>query len=180
MSGLCHESPFDQPCRNSNSQNNDLVVNYANPDAKKGNAFSFAGGTWKGIPELSLTAYTGRYEDNWKTYYLGSYYSPYYGPLQVSAGSGGMSITLGPQSMTFPLTHWDGSLFVFATTGENALGLSGAEFVIGPSGSADSLILERYNKTGLGTFTRLPGRQFCEPWRQCAASNRVPWRCGQG
>ncbi|TDQ36519.1 OprD family porin [Thiopseudomonas denitrificans] len=61
--------------RNSNSQNNDLVVNYANPDAKKGNALSFAGGTWKGIPALSLTAYAGRYEDNWKTYYLGSYYS---------------------------------------------------------------------------------------------------------
>jgi len=101
--------------------------------------------------------------------YLGSYYSPYYGPLRVNAGSTGMSISLGPQSMTFPLKHWDGNLFVFETTGENALGLSGAEFVIGPSGSADSLILERYNKTGLGTFKRRPDpQQSCESLGQCA------------
>lgn len=61
--------------RNSNSNNNDLVVNYANPASHRGNAFSFAGGTWKGVKNLSVTAYAGRYEDNWKTYYLGGYYT---------------------------------------------------------------------------------------------------------
>ncbi|EXJ16597.1 serine hydrolase [Imhoffiella purpurea] len=109
--------------------------------------------------------------------YVGIYESPYYGPLTVASGAAGLQITLGPQAMTFPLAHWDGDLFVFETTGENALGLSGAEFVVGPSGSADSLILERYNQAGLGTFTRISELPPCPSWCACVGSDRVSWGC---
>lgn len=105
--------------------------------------------------------------------YLGDYYSPYYGPLRVAQGSDGLQITLGPQAMTFPLTHWNGNRFVFETTGENALGLSGAEFAIGASGNADSLTLERYDQIGLGSFTRMSEPRAQPVWK-CAVPYRMP------
>ncbi|QLF95049.1 OprD family porin [Pseudomonas sp. ABC1] len=61
--------------RNSRSNNNRLVVNYANPSMKLGNAFSFVGGSYSGLPGLSLTAYTGEFENTWRSHYLGGYYS---------------------------------------------------------------------------------------------------------
>lgn len=61
--------------RNASKNTNDLVVNYANPSFKQGKTFDFMGGTYKGIKNLSLTAYTGRYKDNWNTHYLGAYYN---------------------------------------------------------------------------------------------------------
>jgi len=61
--------------RNSNGNNNELVINYANPAFKKGNSFDFVGGTYKGVKNLSVSLYTGRYEDNWKTHYVGAYYT---------------------------------------------------------------------------------------------------------
>lgn len=61
--------------RNASKNNNKLVVNYANPAFKEGKYFNFIGGTYKGIKDLSLTAYTGRYENNWNTQYLGGYYN---------------------------------------------------------------------------------------------------------
>lgn len=60
--------------RNASSSTNDLVVNYANPTFKKGKSFNFAGGSYKGIENVTFTSYVGRYQDNWQTYYLGSYY----------------------------------------------------------------------------------------------------------
>jgi len=75
---------------------------------------------------------------------------------------------LGPRFMAFPLMHWDGNLFVFETTGENALGLSGAEFHIGSDGRAEALTLERYDKEGRGTFQRLPEAEQWKHRPSCA------------
>lgn len=88
--------------------------------------------------------------------YSGFYYNPYYGVLSVGiTTSGQLTLWLGPQAMEFPLAHWDGNLFVFETTGENALGLSGAGFHVDGGRAASSVTLERYDKYGLGTFQRL-------------------------
>jgi hypothetical protein len=87
--------------------------------------------------------------------YCGAYYSRYFGPLWITKQAGGLTMQLGPNASVFPLSHWDGNLFTFETTGENALGLSGADFEMGPWGSAKAVILERYNKYGQGVFRRI-------------------------
>jgi len=65
--------------RNARGTGNPLTVNYLNPKSPRGDAFDFAGGTWKGVPDLSLTAYLGRLKDTWRTGYLGADYTV---PLQ--------------------------------------------------------------------------------------------------
>ncbi|SDI39857.1 imipenem/basic amino acid-specific outer membrane pore [Pseudomonas flavescens] len=61
--------------RNSRSNNNPLVINYANPAMRLGNAFSFVGGTYSGVPGLSFSLYGGELQDSWRSAYLGASYS---------------------------------------------------------------------------------------------------------
>ncbi len=95
-------------------------------------------------PAQDLAAYTGRYGNS------------YYGPLEVSADGGKLSMSMGPQGAptTFALTHFDGDTFSFETIGENANGLAGAIFTLGEDGRAMKVVLDYYDRTGLGTFVR--------------------------
>jgi len=95
-------------------------------------------------PAQNLTAYTGGYGNS------------YYGPLTVSADGGKLSMAMGPQGapVTFTLTHFDGDTFSFETIGENANGLAGAIFTLGEDGHAEKVVLDYYDRTGLGTFVR--------------------------
>lgn len=88
--------------------------------------------------------------------YAGHYGNSYYGPLTVSADSDRLSMTMGPQAKptTFALTHFDGNIFSFETVGENANGLAGAIFTVGEDGKAEQVVLDYYDRTGLGTFVR--------------------------
>jgi hypothetical protein len=88
--------------------------------------------------------------------YAGSYGNSYYGPLVVSAVGNGLSMTMGPQAAptTFTLSHFDGDTFSFQTIGENANGLAGAIFNIGDDGKASKVVIDFYDRTGLGTFVR--------------------------
>lgn len=88
--------------------------------------------------------------------YSGAYANGYYGPLVVSAGDGGLSMSMGPQASptTFALTHFDGDTFSFETIGENANGLAGAIFTVDGNGKASKVVLDFYDRTGLGTFVR--------------------------
>jgi hypothetical protein len=90
------------------------------------------------------------------TAYAGSYGNSYYGPLTVSAEGGTLSMRMGPQAAptTFALSHFDGDTFSFETIGENANGLAGAIFTVGDDGKASKLVLDYYDRTGLGTFVR--------------------------
>jgi hypothetical protein len=65
-------------------------------------------------------------------------------------------MSMGPQDRPtlFPLTHYSGDVFTFESIGENANGLAGAIFTLGPDGTASSVRLDFYDRTGLGTFTR--------------------------
>ncbi|MFD7839405.1 serine hydrolase [Streptomyces sp. NPDC059761] len=83
--------------------------------------------------------------------YTGTYVSPYYGKLTVTAnanGDGGLTLSLGPKPMRFPLTHYDGDTFSYVTTGENAVGRTGVTFKDG------TVRIEYLDATHLGTFTK--------------------------
>jgi len=88
--------------------------------------------------------------------YAGTYANPYYGPLTVTAEGGGLTMAMGPPEAptTFALTHYSGDIFTFESIGENANGLAGALFSVDDAGTATSVRLDYYDRTGLGTFTR--------------------------
>jgi CubicO group peptidase (beta-lactamase class C family) len=88
--------------------------------------------------------------------YTGTYANPYYGPLTVTADGERLAMTMGPAEAptTFPLTHHSGDVFTFESIGENANGLAGALFTVDGDGTAASVRLDFYDRTGLGTFVR--------------------------
>lgn len=87
--------------------------------------------------------------------YLGTYANDYYGPLEVVTGAdGGLVMALGPGPEELPLTHWDGDVFSYEPTGENAMGISAVTFTVGPDGRATQVVVEALDALGLGTFTR--------------------------
>ncbi|MFE3580071.1 serine hydrolase [Streptomyces vinaceus] len=81
--------------------------------------------------------------------YTGTYASPYYGKLTVTANpGGGLTLGLGPKPMRFPLTHYDGDTFSYVTSGENAVGRTGVVFKDG------TVRIEYLDANHLGTFTK--------------------------
>lgn len=82
--------------------------------------------------------------------YVGDYTNDYFGAAQVSEQDGGLILTMGPKGLAFPLTHWDGDVFVFTPDGESAPAgtISQATF------AGDTVVLEFFDAEGLGTFTR--------------------------
>ncbi|PWB30458.1 outer membrane porin, OprD family [Pseudomonas sp. SDI] len=56
--------------RNASSHDRGFVVNYSN--AAKGSSFDLAGVVYSGLPNLSASLYTSRYEDTWHQHYLGT------------------------------------------------------------------------------------------------------------
>lgn len=81
--------------------------------------------------------------------YEGVYANDYFGPATITADDEGLVLSLGPAGR-WPLEHWDGDVFVFRLDGENATpgSISQATF------RGDALVLEYFDKHGLGTFTR--------------------------
>ncbi|WP_327307588.1 serine hydrolase [Streptomyces sp. NBC_01298] len=83
--------------------------------------------------------------------YAGTYDNPYYGKATVAATSEGkLTLSLGPEPMVFPLTHYDGDTFSYETTGENAVGRTGVFF----SPADRTVRIEHLDADHLGTFTR--------------------------
>ena len=85
-------------------------------------------------------------------FYAGTYQNSFYGPITITPS---LHLLIGPHPNDYPLTHWDGNVFSFYPTGENAVGITAATFTPNPAGTqAGSVTLEYYNDDGLGTFTR--------------------------
>jgi CubicO group peptidase (beta-lactamase class C family) len=84
------------------------------------------------------------------TSYSGSYANDYWGPAAVAERDGALTLMLGPRAKAFQLTHWDGDVFTFALSDENAPpgSLSKATF------DGDRLTLEYFDSDKMGTFTR--------------------------
>jgi len=88
--------------------------------------------------------------------YAGTYGNSYYGPLVVSESGDDLTMTLGPHHAptTFALKPFDGDTFSFETIGEWANGLAGAIFTVDDGGKGSRVVLDFYDKAGLGTFVR--------------------------
>ncbi|MFO0899396.1 MAG: serine hydrolase [Pirellulales bacterium] len=89
--------------------------------------------------------------------FAGRYANECYGELEVALEGDVLVMTLGPRAAPFPLTHYRGDTFFFATQGEMQTGPSGAEFRRDAQGVL-SLTLNAYNKEGLGVFVRQPAQ----------------------
>ena len=88
-------------------------------------------------------------------FYVGTYDNDYFGNIQITSQGGSLHLIIGPEPFDYPLEHWDGNLFAFFPTGENALGITAATFNPNAgndqAASADTRVLQR---DGLGTFVR--------------------------
>lgn len=82
--------------------------------------------------------------------YVGVYANDYWGPAIVTERDGALQLSLGPKNQNFTLAHWDSDIFTFPLTNENAPAgtISKATF------AGNSLNLEYYDSSKLGTFTR--------------------------
>jgi CubicO group peptidase (beta-lactamase class C family) len=90
-----------------------------------------------------------------ETFYTGTYDNSYYRPIRITAEGGSLHLLIGPAPDDYPLQHWSGDLFAFFPTGENGVGITAATFNGGPDSTrAQSVTLEFYDTTGLGTFVR--------------------------
>jgi CubicO group peptidase (beta-lactamase class C family) len=90
-----------------------------------------------------------------ETFYTGTYDNSYYRPIRITAEGGSLHLLIGPAPDDYPLQHWSGDLFAFFPTGENGVGITAATFNAGPGSTrAQSVTLEFYDTTGLGTFVR--------------------------
>jgi CubicO group peptidase (beta-lactamase class C family) len=96
------------------------------------------------LPSLSLDAYTGTYQND------------FFGDIEISVENGGLVLHAGPNKMPFPMKHWDRDVFLYQPSGENAYGLSGVSFQIGPGQTATSVLIEYFDIHGQGTFTKAP------------------------
>lgn len=84
----------------------------------------------------------------------GTYANDYYGPAVVVARGDALVMILGPKSLEFPLTHWDGTTYSYEPTGENAVGISAVDFAAPVGGTSPSMTVEFLDADGLGTFRR--------------------------
>jgi CubicO group peptidase (beta-lactamase class C family) len=92
--------------------------------------------------------------------YTGTYTSPIYGPLRITAGAGGeLTLHVGPKPVEAVLRHYDADTFWFAPPGENAELPSPVVFTVSGSGPASAVRVgwldgDAEPSEGIGTFTR--------------------------
>lgn len=89
--------------------------------------------------------------------YVGTYTNDFIGPIEIINQAGKLQMTQGPlKNHTYPLTHYDGNLFFYDTTGENEVGLSGVRFNVNANGKAITLWVENLDTYGMGSLLRKP------------------------
>jgi CubicO group peptidase (beta-lactamase class C family) len=88
--------------------------------------------------------------------YRGTYANDYYGAADILSRDGGLVLKIGPADKEFPLRHWDGNVFVFTPTGENAPdgSISAVTFTIDGADRASALAIEFFAGSGRGDFVR--------------------------
>jgi CubicO group peptidase (beta-lactamase class C family) len=86
--------------------------------------------------------------------YVGKYANDFFGEISITEKDRGLTIVEGPQQRTFPMKHYQRDTFTYQTEGENAVGVSGITFTIGPNGKATQVLVENLNAHGEGIFKR--------------------------
>jgi CubicO group peptidase (beta-lactamase class C family) len=88
--------------------------------------------------------------------YTGTYYNDYFGDAGVTQHDDTLILSLGPKKAEYPLRHWDGDVFTYAPSGENApaRAISKVTFTTDAAGRATSLDIEFYRQSGWSRFAR--------------------------
>ncbi len=82
--------------------------------------------------------------------YAGVYRNEYFGEATVSVEGGALQLALGPTGR-WTLSPWDGDVFTFTPTGENATEGTVSQATFSADGT---LVLEYFDEHGMGTFRR--------------------------
>lgn len=82
--------------------------------------------------------------------YTGVYDNEYFGPARIEENDGELALVIGPDDRTYPLTHWDGDVFTFPLSNENAPDGTISKAVFTP----DDVTFEYWDTNGLGTFRK--------------------------
>ncbi len=85
---------------------------------------------------------------------VGTYGNDFFGDVVVGETDGKLQFTIGPNRLTYALTHYDGNSFSFETSEESAVGASGAAFAVEGSNAATSVTIEWLDGYGMGTLLR--------------------------
>jgi CubicO group peptidase (beta-lactamase class C family) len=84
--------------------------------------------------------------------YAGTYQNEYYGPAEIQLHDSGLVMKIGPQRKEFPLQHWDGDIFTYIPTGENAP--DGSRATLTFSNHAAAFTNDLYTGSGMNQFIR--------------------------
>ncbi|MDR3472048.1 MAG: serine hydrolase [Devosia sp.] len=86
--------------------------------------------------------------------YTGTYANDYLGMVAISELNGGLSLTIGEGAVnkTYPLTHFDGDIFLFYPGEEQPTMPAPLYFVVGPDQKAAELDLDALNDDGQGVL----------------------------
>jgi len=86
--------------------------------------------------------------------YAGRYANDFYGPADVLIAGDALELRIGPLGMRFPLSHWDGNVFLMVPPGESAT--PGSRSMV--RFANNTMTIEYMNDDGLGVFqsTRRP------------------------
>ena len=82
--------------------------------------------------------------------YVGSYRNGFLGLVDVVEENGQLVVVLGPDGLRFTLEHYDGDVFSWQFTGENAGARSVVEFEPSAEGPASAVTLETFARDGEG------------------------------
>jgi len=88
--------------------------------------------------------------------YAGTWSNEYFGPAEVVVDGDSLVVRLGPDGgYEVPLEPWDGDVFAFTPSGENAPegSRSSVTFALGSAG-ASTMTVQFFDGNGLGTWTR--------------------------
>jgi CubicO group peptidase (beta-lactamase class C family) len=87
--------------------------------------------------------------------YVGSFENAYFGPARVSQDGGRLVLTLGPDTVVMPLSHWDEDTFSIAPRSENAPygSLSSVQFMV-KDNRVSSFKINYLDIDGLAMWTR--------------------------
>jgi len=82
--------------------------------------------------------------------YVGTYANDYWGPATVAVEGGTLTLSVGAQPRTYPLTHWDGDVFTMDLTTENAPPGSVSKVTF----TGNDLTVEVFDDDKMGIFSR--------------------------
>lgn len=90
----------------------------------------------------------------------GTYSNDYFGSITIDTIDGAPQFTIGPDENTFVLHHSSAAdAFVFTAPGGSLTDANSLKFKLAADGKPAKIIIDIFNKNGLGTFNKVTARQ---------------------